>query len=158
MTARNEQSNGPDLLGLALLDLQRVRPDPVLGELGLDQREGELRADQRDVGALLEQVRHGADVVLVAVREHDADDVVEAVPDRGEVRQDQVHARLLGLGEQHAAVDDEQLAAVLEDGHVAADLAEAAERGDPQGALRQRRRGPESSGWGWLIRRLLVTL
>ena len=32
------------------------------------------------------------------------------------------------LGEQHPAVDDEQPAGVLEDGHVAADLAEAAQR------------------------------
>ena len=43
------------------------------------------------------------------------------------------------LGEQHAAVDDEQAAVVLEDGHVAADLAEAAERDDPQPSGRQRR-------------------
>ena len=37
---------------------------------------------ERDVLPQLEQVRHGADVVLVAVREHDAEDVVEPVPDR----------------------------------------------------------------------------
>ena len=50
--------------------------------------------------------------------------------------------RVLG-GEQHPAVDDEQPAVVLEDGHVAADLADAAERDDPQAALGQvgRRRG-----------------
>ena len=82
----------------------------------------------------LQQVRHGADVVLVAVREHDADDVVEAVPDGREVGQDQVDAGLVLLGEQHAAVDDEQLAVELVDGHVAADLAETAERDDAEGA------------------------
>ena len=54
----------------------------------------------------------------------------------GEVRQDQVDSGLLLLGEEHAAVDDQQAAAVLEDRHVAADLAEAAERGDAQAALR----------------------
>ena len=52
--------------------------------------------------------------------------------DRLEVGQDQVDAGLVLLGEQHAAVDDEELAVELEDGHVAADLAEAAERGDAQ--------------------------
>ena len=62
-------------------------------------------------------------------------DVVQAVPDGVEVRQDQVDAGLVLLGEEHAAVDDQQAAAVLEDRHVAADLAEAAERGDPQAAL-----------------------
>ena len=36
------------------------------------------------------------------------------------------------LGEQHAAVDDQQPAVVLEDGHVAADLPEATERDDAQ--------------------------
>ena len=60
-----------------------------------------------------------------------------------EVRQDQVDAGLLLLGEEHAAVDDQQPAAVLEDRHVAADLAEAAERGDAQAALRELRRGAE---------------
>ena len=70
----------------------------------------------------------GADVVLVAVGEHQRLDVVEAVPDRVEVGQDQVDARVVLLGEEHPAVDDQQAAVVLEDGHVAADLAEAAER------------------------------
>ena len=75
-------------------------------QLGLDQGEGEPRADQRDVRALAQQVRHRADVVLVAVGEHDRLDVVEAVPQVGEVRQDQVDAGLVLLREQHPAVDD----------------------------------------------------
>ena len=58
-----------------------------------------------------EQEGDGADVVLVAVGEDDADDIVEAVPDGAEVGQDQVDARLLLLGEEDAAVDDQQLAA-----------------------------------------------
>jgi hypothetical protein len=36
------------------------------------------------------------------------------------------------LGEEHPAVDDQQPAVVLEDGHVATDLAETAERSDPE--------------------------
>ena len=121
--------------------------DPVLFELGLEEREGQLRAEQRDVLPPLEQVRHGADVVLVAVREHDADDVVEAVPDRREVGEDQVDAWLVLLGEEHAAVDDEQPAVVLEDGHVAADLAESAERDDAEAPLRQCGRCGELGMW-----------
>ena len=50
---------------------------------------------------------------------------------------------LLGLGEQDAAVDDQQLAVELQHGHVAADLAQPAERHDAQAALGQRRRGLE---------------
>ena len=79
-----------------------------------------------------QQVRHGADVILVRVREHERLDLVEPAFEGGEVRQDQVDAGLVVLGEQHAAVDDEQPAGVLEDGHVAADLAEAAERDQAQ--------------------------
>ena len=98
-------------------------------------------------GLLREQVRHGADVVLVAVGQHDRLDVVESVHDGREVGQDQVDAGLVLLGEQHAAVDDQQLAVVLEDGHVATDLAEAAQRDDPQGSLAQRRDGLQFAGW-----------
>ena len=97
---------------------------------------------------LAQQVRDGAEVVLVPVREHDGLDVVEAVPDVGEVRQDQVDPGLVVLREQHAAVDDEQPAGVLEDGHVAADLAEAAERDDAQAAVGQRRAAGRARGAG----------
>ncbi len=86
---------------------------------------------------LAEEVRRRADVVLVAVGEDQRLDLVEAVPDRAPVGEDQVDAGLVVLGEQHAAVDDQQPAVVLEDGHVAADLAEAAERDDPEAPLRQ---------------------
>lgn len=76
-------------------------------------------------------------MVLVAVREDDRLDVVHPVRDVLEVREDQVDPGLGVLGEQHAAVDDEKSAVVLEDGHVATDLAETAEGDDPQAALRQ---------------------
>ena len=82
-------------------------------------------------------------MVLVAVRQDDRNDVVEAVPDVAEVGQDQIDSGLLGLGEQHAAVDDQQLPVVLEDGHVATDLAETAEGHDAQGSGGQRRRRAE---------------
>ena len=122
------------LVPVPRLDVDRLRADPVLLELGLDEGQRQLGPDDRDVGPLAQQVGHPADVVLVAVRQDDRDDVLEAVPDRGEVRQDDVDAGLVLLGEQHAAVDDEQLAVQLEDRHVAADLPEPAERRDAHGA------------------------
>ena len=134
---------GPDLLALPLAHLERVGRDPVLLQLGLDHRQGQPGADQRDVGTLPQQVGDGADVVLVGVGEHDAVDPVEPVPDVVEVGEDQVDAGLVVLGEEHPAVDDEQPAVVLEDRHVAADLAETAEGDDAQAALRERRRGAE---------------
>src|SRR5699024_546500 len=133
---------------LARLDLDGLRRDAVLLELRADEGQRQLGADQRDVRALLEQVRDTADVVLVAVGEDDALDVVEAVADRGEVRQDHVDAGLVLLGEQHAAVDDHQLADVLEHGHVAAHLAETAESGDAHAVLGQARRCGELGAGG----------
>jgi hypothetical protein len=102
----------------------------VLAQLGVEQCQGQLGAHQRDVGALAQQVGDAADVVLVPVGEDDGDDVVKPRPERVEVGQDQVDARLVVLGEQHAAVDDQQLAAVLQHGHVAADLPQPTERRD----------------------------
>ena len=138
LTATNSRSNGPKLIrspsrtmwwtvsrsrcSRSLLESSaRVSSEPTSGMSS----------------PLAEEVRRGADVVLVAVGQHQGLDVVEAVPDRVEVREDQVDAGVVLLGEQHPAVDQQQAAVVLEDGHVAPDLAEAAERGDPEAALRQ---------------------
>lgn len=116
-----------DPLGVALLHLKGVGADAVLLKLGLDKGEGQLRADERDVRLLAQQVGDATDVVLVPVGEHDAVDVVETVPDGREVRKDQVDSGLLLLEEEHSAVDDQQPAVVFEDRHVAADFTQAAE-------------------------------
>ena len=138
-----------ELLGLALL---RPRACSGLIRCSCSLPSISARVSREPIsgmsGFLAQQVRHRADVVLVAVGQDDRLDVVPAVPEVAEVRQDQVDAGLLGVGEQHAAVDDEQPAAVLEDRHVAADLAEAAERDDPQSpSVRQLRRCRELDGW-----------
>jgi hypothetical protein len=130
------------LLVLALPDGERVRRDAVFLEFRLDQRERQRRADERDVLPQLEQVGNRADVVLVAVGEDNSDDVIEPIPDGREVRQDQVDARLGLLGKEHAAVDDENLAVELIRGHVATDLAEAADRDDPECSWGE---------FGWLV-------
>ncbi|GAS95345.1 uncharacterized protein RMCC_2311 [Mycolicibacterium canariasense] len=70
-------------------------------------------------------------MVLVGVGEYQGLDIVEAVFDVPQIGQDEVDARLVVTGEQHAAIDDEQPAQVLENSHVAADFADTAERGDP---------------------------
>ena len=143
LTATNSQSNGPNAAAISLGDLLGDRGDPVLLELGRDERQRQPRADQRDVRALAQQVGDAADVVLVPVGQDDRLDGVESVPDPGEVRQDHVHPGLRLLGEQHAAVDDQQPTVELEHGHVPTDLTESAQRDDPQPALGQRGRGSE---------------
>ncbi len=54
-----------------------------------------------------------------------------------DVGQDEVDAEVLVAREREAGVDDDDLVAVLVDGHVLADLAEAAERDDPQAHARE---------------------
>lgn len=147
---------GADALAVSLCHLKGVRADAVLLELRLDECEGQLGADERDVRLLAEEVGDTTDVVLVTMGEDDALDVVEAVPDGREVRQDQVDSGLFLFGEQHAAVDDQQAAAVFEDRHVSADLAEAAEWGDPQAAL-GKRRGRGQFGMRMTQKTLLTT-
>ena len=127
---------------LVLVDDVEHRADAVLLELGVDEGEGEVGAHQGDVLAQAQQVGDAADVVLVPVGEDQGDDVVHAVLDGGEVGQDEVDAGLVLLGEQNAAVDDEEFAVHLVDGHIAPDLAEPAERGDAHRAV--------GDGAGWL--------
>ena len=142
LTATNSQSNGPKLRRSPSAHLA-----PCAGlipcSLSLASRNASvsLRADDRDVGPLAQQVRHAADVVLVAVGEHDAPSISSS-RSRIEVKSGRITSTpgWCLLGEQHAAVDDQQLAGVLEDGHVAADLAQAAQGDDPQAVLRAARR------------------
>ena len=104
--------------------------DARFAQLGLGEGQREARAVEGDVRALAQQEGQRADVILVPVREDDRVHLVEAVLQVGEVRKDEVDSGLGLLGEEHSAVDDEQSSGVLEDRHVAADLAETAERDD----------------------------
>jgi hypothetical protein len=107
----------------------------VFLQLGLDEGKRELGSDQGNVGAQAEQVRHGTDVVLVAVGQDDGHNVIEPVLDVGEIGQDEVDAGLGLLREEDTAVDDEQLAVDFEDSHVSADLAQSTQGNDPKGAF-----------------------
>ena len=116
----------------------RVR-QAVFTQLGGDEGQGQIGSVDRNVASQLQQVGHGTDVVLVTVGEDKADDVVHALFDPGEIRQDQVDAGLGLLGEEDTTVHDQELAPVLEDVHVAADLAETSQRDHSQCAIFQGR-------------------
>ena len=77
VTRMNSIVNGP--IGDASARLDRLQPiagvDAVLFELGLDQRQRHRRAVDRAVEQR-QHVRHGADVILVAVREDQRLDLV----------------------------------------------------------------------------------
>ncbi len=138
LTAKYSHSNTPCRLLCPSVTSTNFRLDPVLAAFGGDQRQRELRPDDRDVAPQLEQKRDRPDVVLVRVGQHQRLDVVEAVFDVAQVGQDEVDAGLVVGGEHHPAVDDQQPAQVLEYRHIAADFADAAQRGDPQATRGQR--------------------
>ena len=127
-------AEGADLDRLALrVGLVQLRgaQEPVLVELRLDERERQLRAPDVPDRDAAEQVREPADVILVAVRQQHGADAVGVVRRYAEVRQDEVDAELLVAREREPGVDDDDVVAVLVDGHVLPHLAEPAERNDP---------------------------
>ena len=124
---------GVDLLARVHL-LERHLLELVLVQLGAHHRDGQRTAvDGRPVVELAQHERQRAHVVLVPVGEHDGLDVGLALAQVGEVGQHQVDAQLVGRREAQAGVDHDDLAVVLDDGHVLADLAQAAERHDAKG-------------------------
>ncbi len=99
--------------------------DPVFDELGFDQRQRERRAEDRTID-MRQQVRNSADMVLVAMCEHQrrgAPFLLEV----GQIRNDQIHAQEFGIREHDAGVHDDRCLAPGEREHVHAELAEAAE-------------------------------
>ena len=98
----------------------------MLAELLSQQRQRQLRPDDRDISALPQQIRHGADMVLMTMGEHQADHVAQTFADRIESRQDQIDAWMIILGKQHATIDEQQLAVELDRCHVAANIAKTA--------------------------------
>ena len=76
-------------------------------------------------------------VVFVCVGDDDRLDLVEPMLDVPQIRQDQVDAGFVVCREQHTAIDDQQPSQMLENGHVAADFVDTAQRGDAKAAWGQ---------------------
>ncbi len=79
---------------------------------------------------LHDQIRQPADVILVAVGEENAEQAVEPLGDVRVVAHDQVDAVQLRFGKLHPRVNDDHVAAELEERRVLADLAHATHRAD----------------------------
>src|SRR5581483_12087068 len=84
---------------------------------------------------LAQHPRQRAKVVFVTVRDHDRLDVLGALAEVAEIRQHQVYAEHVRCRKTQPGVDDDDPVAVLDDGHVLADLTETAERQDPKRAV-----------------------
>ena len=85
-------------------------------------------------------------MVLVAVGEYQAADILKTFTDGVEARQDQVDARMIIFWKQHAAVDEQQLAVELHHGHVATDIAQTAQRDDAHRVRCQQGRDLQATG------------
>ena len=125
--------NAPDVDLVAGLERdQRVVVELVLLDLVAEQAAGERRGVDRHARELGQDVRQGADVVLVGMGDQERLDVGAALLEVGDVGDDEVDPEHLLVGEHEAAVDDDDLVAVLEDVHVLADLPHPAERDDAE--------------------------
>ena len=101
----------------------------VLGEFALQQGEREPGAVHGTVDQVPD-VGDGADVVLVAVSQHQRRQPPELFCKRTYVRNDEVHAEVLGAGEHHPGVDQQGRRPAADGHHVHAELADAAEEQD----------------------------
>ena len=104
----------------------------VLLDLVAQQAARQRRGVDGHARELGQHVRQAADVVLVGVGDEERLDLVAALLEVGDVGHDEVDAEHLLVGEHQPAVDDDDVVAVLEDVHVLADLADAAERDDAE--------------------------
>src|SRR5581483_1663259 len=126
---------------VAWLNRTQFRLDAEFIELVFDEPEGERHSVHRHVETLDEE-RHGADVIFMAVREKHRTNRVGALEEIRHVGNDDVDAERGGVGEHHSAVDDDGIAAVLVDHEVHPDLAETAERDDAEGCATHRSSNP----------------
>ena len=105
--------------------------DALLDQLAADEAGGERRRVQRhaEVGG---EIGDRADMVLVAMRQDDAEQVVAPLLDERQVGQDQVDAGVRRIGEGHAEVDHHPLAAAAVEVDVHADLTRPAKGQEDQ--------------------------
>ena len=81
---------------------------------------------------MLEQVGKSADMVHVTVGQHDPAQQLLVFNDVIKIGQHQIDAVQVVFGEHDPAIDNDHVAAVLQQGHVLADFAQAADRNDLQ--------------------------
>ena len=98
----------------------------MLGELGLDDAAGQARAVNRRVH-LAQHIRQAADVILVSVGDEIAAQLLVVALEVGGIRDDQIHAQHVVVRKRQTAVDDDDVVAVFDHGHVLADLIQTAQ-------------------------------
>jgi len=111
---------------------ERVVVELVLLDLRSEQASRERGGVDRHARKLRQDVRQPADVVLVGVRDEECPHVRPALREVGDIGHDEIDAVHLLVGEHEAAIDDDDVVAVLEHVHVLADLPHPTEGNDAQ--------------------------
>ena len=128
--ADEADTEAADIDDVALHDrVQVARVNAVLLEAALEDAERQARAVDRHID-FLEDVRQCADVILVAVRQHDGLDLILVLDEVADVRDDEVDAEHVLIREHQARINDENLVIHADDCHILADLPQASERDD----------------------------
>ena len=102
-----------------------------VAQLAPQHRGGERRRVDR-AAQLRPEIGHGAEMILVRVGQHQADEIVAMLLDEGGIGHDHVDARHRLVAEGHAEIDHQPLAGIAVEVEVHADLARAAERQEQQ--------------------------
>ena len=101
--------------------VERHARDAVLLELEVHQRKRQLGAVEGH-GHLPQHIGRGPDVVLVPVGEQHAPDALAVFDEVGHIRDDQVYAQHVFLGEDGAAVHHQHVFSVFDNGDVFAEF------------------------------------
>ena len=116
---------------VARLDLCKLGLHAMLVELALDQAERHFCSVNRHLaGQVFHQVRQRARMILVAVGDDDAAQLMLVFEHISIVGKNQIDARVIVVGKHQARVDEQHVVAAFEHGHVLADGVEAAQRDD----------------------------
>src|SRR5690242_11795697 len=91
------------------------------------QRQRKARSINRNI-QIAKNVRQRADMVFMSVRQHDGMNFRTVLLQVGNIRDDEINAQKLGLGEHHAGVNDDDVVTEPQDHHVHAEFAEPAKR------------------------------
>lgn len=102
----------------------------MLLELALHQPQGQPGAVDGYIHQL-EQIGNAANVILMAVGEHQSLNFVPVALQIGEIWNDQIHPQHLVVGEGEAAVHQKHVAVALVQGDIFADLVKSAQRDNP---------------------------
>ncbi len=134
MRNRHEtQAERPELERLASGD--HVQRDAcgiaLLLQLAADEPGGERRGIQRHT-QILGQIGQRADMILMSMGEHDAEQIVDPVLDEAQVRQDDIDPRIGRIGKGDAAIDHDPFALAAIEIDVHANLARATKRKENQ--------------------------